>query len=133
MFSVRWWQVDSHWCQWGQKCAAMPCAELRTCIHLCPQRPVTAKEAGGWFRDTSHWGFVSVSVQAFFQGDPDAAIPCPGGAPWIRLRHPCGCLEHSLPGTTGDSSVCAGEVTDITWPGQHVPNIHLSMERKLPF
>lgn len=132
MFSVKWWETDSHWCQWGQECAGHALRRAEN-MHSCPQCPVTAQEACDhqhccdWFRDTSHRGFVSVLVQAFFQRDTDAAIPCPGSASWIRLRHSCGYLEHSLPGRTGDSTACVGEVTDITWPGQHVPGIHLSM------
>lgn len=56
-------------------------------------------------------GGCSVSVQAFFQGDTDPAIPRPGSASWVRLWHSCGYLERGLPGRTGDNTGCAWEVT----------------------
>lgn len=129
---MKWWEVDFHWYQWGQECTGCTLHRAEN-THSYPQCPVTAQEACDhqrccdWFRNTSHREFVSVLVQAFFQGDPDPAVPCPGSASWIRLRHSCGYLEYSLPGRTGDTTVCAGEVTDITWPGQHVLSIPPSM------
>lgn len=77
------------------------------------------------FKDANQREFVSVSVQAFFQGDTDPAIPCPGSASWIRLRHSCGYLEHGLPGRTGDNAVCAREITDTNRLGQRVLSTHL--------
>lgn len=73
--------------------------------------------------------FASVSVQAFFQGDPDPAVPCAGSAAWVRLRHSCGYLEHGLPGragdNTGDNAAHAWEGTDTNGLGtvcpQHPP------------
>lgn len=75
--------------------------------------------------DVNQSQFVSVSVQAFFQGDTDPAIPCPGSASWIRLWHSCGYLEHGLPGRTGDKAARAWEVTDANRSGLHVLSTHL--------
>lgn len=69
--------------------------------------------------------FVSISVQAFFQGDSDAAVPCPGSAAWVRLRHPCGHLEHGLPGRAAGNACVHGSRLTLPGQGQRVLSAHL--------